>query len=88
MPCRVFIPSYITHFKNVFFAIDNTDRQTDMPDDQRQLYGTVMAIFQEDEAKIQQQKMEIERSSRLRKKSGQTQLYPPLFCSEPKKEKA
>ena len=67
---------------------DNTDLQIDTPDDQRQLHGTVIAIFQEGEAKVQQQKMEIERSSGLRKRSDQTQLYPPLFCSEPKKEKA
>lgn len=47
-----------------------------------------MTIFQEGEIKVQQQKMEIEKSSRLQKKSAQTQLYPPLFRPNPKKEKA
>lgn len=83
----VFTPSCITLFKNIFFAIDSTGWQIDPQDDQLQLRGTVMGIFQEGGAKIQQQKMEIERSSRLRKKSDQTQLHPPLLCSKPKKRR-
>ena len=83
----VFVPSCITPFKNVILAIDNTDLQIDTPDGQPQLHCTAMAIFQEGEAEAQKQKMEFERSSRLRKKSGQETLHQPLFCSEPKKEK-
>ena len=49
----VFTPSCITLFKNIFFAIDSTDWQVDTQDDQLQLHGTVMDIFQEGEAKIQ-----------------------------------
>lgn len=84
----VFIPSCITLLNNVVFVIDNTDWQIDIPDDQRQLHGTVITIFQEGEIKVQQQKMEIEKISRLQKKSDQMQLYPPLFRPDPKKEKA
>ena len=82
----VFILSCITPFKNVFFAINSTDLQIGMPDGQRQLHGTAIAIFQEGEAEVQQQKMKLKRSSRLRKKSDQTPLYSPLFCPEPKKK--
>ena len=82
----VFIPSCITLFKNIFFAIDSTDWQGDTQDDQLQLHGTVMDIFQEGEAKIQQQKMESGRSSRLRKKSDQMQLHPPYFVQSQKEE--
>lgn len=46
----LFIPSCITPFKNVFFAIDNMDLQIDTPDGQWQLNGTAMAIFQKGEA--------------------------------------
>lgn len=46
----MFIPSSITPFKNVFFAIDNMDLQIDTPDGQWQLNGTAMAIFQKGEA--------------------------------------
>ena len=83
----MFIPSCITPFKIVFFATDNTDLQIHTPDGERQLHGTAMATYQEDEAEVQQQKMEFERSSRLRNLSDQTPLYPLLFCPEPKKEK-
>ena len=76
----LFIPSCITPIKNVFFATDNTDLQIDTIDGQQQIHGTAMAIFQEGVAEVQQQKMEFERSSRLRKKSDQRPLYPPLFC--------
>ena len=51
-----------------------------------------MAIFQEGEAKVKQQKMEIEKSLRLRQKSDQTLIHPSksdpsLSCSDAKKEK-
>ena len=62
---HVFIPFFITPFNNVFFAIDNPDWQIDAPDYQLQQDGTAMTIFQEGEAKVQQQKMQIEGSSRL-----------------------
>ena len=50
----MFIPSCITPFKNVFFAVDNTDLEIDTPDDQGQLHGTAMTMFQEGEGEVQQ----------------------------------
>ena len=47
-----------------------------------------MVIFQEGEAKVQQQKMQIERSSRLQNKSDHTPCYPSLIFPGPKKKKA
>lgn len=49
----VFLSSCITPFKNAFSATVNTNLQTDMPDGQQQVHGTVMANFQEGKAEVQ-----------------------------------
>ena len=50
-----------------------------MPDDQRWPYSTAITSFQEVEAKVQQQKMEIERNLMLWKKADQKSLYITRF---------
>lgn len=56
----MFIPSCISPVKNVFLSIYNTDYQIDTPDSQQKLNATAMAIFQEVEAEVQQQKVKFE----------------------------